>query len=200
MPSDPTKPVSLVRALSIAERQDGAQRLAVLANALEARDQRALERIVAGLLLSFPSGRASGAEAQVVVGAYVSAMSDLPPWAVNEAARRWTRGQVPGANTTFPPSSAELYGVAETIVQAFKFEEAMLERMLSGVVVNEPVPVLSRERKADVEANIQRIVAKAGLEQRAAAVGANAAELLKGMDNQPAPKTGFEKLTIPEPQ
>ena len=190
MPSDPTKPVSLVRALTAEERAKAEQRLELVTRSLDHRDPRSLERSVVGMLLSFPSGRATGEEARAVAAAYVNALSDLPPWAVNEAARRWTRGQAGAGNPAFPPSSAELYDVASRIVSEFRFEAASLERMLAGAPETQPVPKMSRERIAAIAEDTKRAMAKASLDAKAAALGLDPVKTMAGIDNaKPGPST-----------
>lgn len=184
MPSDPTKPVSLVRALTDPERERIQDRLAELWRSLEHRDPRSLERAVVGMLLSFPSGRATGEEARAVAAAYVNALSDLPPWAVNEAARRWTRGQAGAGNAAFPPSSAELYELAANIAGEFKFEAASLERVLTGIPETRPVPTMSRERMTEIAEDTKRAMARASLDAKAAAMGLDPAETMKGIDDR----------------
>lgn len=193
MPSDPSQQVGLVRPLTDGERDGARERIYQLGRALSARDPRALERSVAGMLLSFPSGRANGEEARAVVGAYAVALSDLPPWAVNEAARRWTRGEVAGGNPTFPPSSAELHQAATSVVDGFRREAWMLERMLAGAV-NQPAPKLSRERRAEIETEARRNAAQAGLDSRAAAKGLDPEATMAGIADAKPPASTFNPL------
>lgn len=194
MPSDPLLPATLVRALTDAERERAQGRLDELQFALAHRDDQAAQRMVGALMLSFPSARVSGEDARTMLAAYVAALTDLPPWAVNEAARRWTRGRAGGVKA-FPPSSAELHEAANQIVEGFKFEAAMLERMLAGVVETEPMPTLSRERRADMHVQVQRAIAKASLDQRAAAQGLDPKAVMAEIDDTKPTST----FTTPNP-
>ncbi len=134
-----------------------------------------------------------------MVAAYTNALNDLPPWAVNEAARRWTRGMVVGGNPAFPPSSAELHAVSRTVVAAYRFEAAMLERMLVGKVQNEPVHKLSRARKLEIESQTRHKLADEALKARAAALGMDPDQTLKDIENQKQNDAGFDRLKVSVP-
>lgn len=188
IPSDPTRPVSLVRALSAVERAQIHERLMILRGALGARDERSIERSVAGMMLGFPSGRASGDEARAVVAAYTTFLANLPPWAVSEAAKKFARRGVPDANPAFPPSSAELHETASAIVATYQVEAALLERMLTGEVSG-PIPVMSRERKEQIEAEVKATIADASLRQTAAELGIDYDEAMRKIPDAPERET-----------
>ncbi len=195
MPSDPTSPAQLMRALSDAERSRIETRVEKLEAALELRDYRGVERSVAGLMLSIPSGRASGEEARAIVAAYVNVLSDAPPWAVNEAANRFARGLVASANPAFPPSGAEVHQEVERVLTPYRAELLRLQQMLNGVVVERELPKRSREQTKAIEAEAQRVIAERALKARAVELGeANAAALVDGLEKQKDAVPGFTKI------
>jgi hypothetical protein len=188
MPDDPNRPAELTRFLSTQERQRIQARIDHLEAALEIRDTEALRRAVGGMLLSFPSGRATGEEARIVVAAYVNAVSDQPPWAVNEAAKKWSRGEA-GGKPTFPPSSAELHQVADRQLVPVRAEIHWLKRALAGVTVDRRQPVQSRTRRAMIESHAKSIASRLALEQRASELGLDPKAALAEIPDAP-PRLG----------
>lgn len=170
-------PVELTRSLTVTEREKIERRLAEIDGHLSARDPAALRRIIAGMMLSIPSGRASGDEAAAIVAAYVNAVSDLPPWAVTAAANRFIRGQVKSANPAFPPSGAELHVEADKELVPLRAEKMRLERMLTAVVANRKIPPNDRNRQAVIENQAKAIAARVGLSARAAEMGVDLATI-----------------------
>ncbi|BBF92667.1 hypothetical protein BLTE_13520 [Blastochloris tepida] len=120
-----------------------------LAEALKPGDRRAAARAVLAMLGLFPAGAAVGADVDVkeLVAGYVSAVEDLPAWAVEAACRRFIRGEAPGHNKAFRPSSAELAHLARQQVIPVRAEQITIRRILSAEVVRD-VPKADRERVA----------------------------------------------------
>ena len=105
----------------------------MLDRSLEHRDNRELARIVTEMLASYPSARAGADEARMVIAAYVSALSDLPPWSVGEAAKQWARGKAGSDAPAFPPSSAQLYASAEANISRLRLERSRIADALEAV-------------------------------------------------------------------
>ena len=120
------------KTLSANERSALETRARVVDRCLEHRDNREIAKIVAEMLASYPSARAAGEEARMVIAAYVSSLSDLPPWAVQEAARQWARGKAGSDAPAFPPSSAQLYASAETSIARFRLERSRIADALQS--------------------------------------------------------------------
>lgn len=109
-------------------------RAATLDRHLAHRDDRETARVVAGLFANYPSGKVGGDEARMTTLAYVSTLSDLPPWAVDEAAKGWLRGGYGAVASAFAPSSAQLHQAAEEIVRPFVSERRQLTELLEAEV------------------------------------------------------------------
>lgn len=91
------------------------------------RDPKRVGKALSALMVTF---REKGADAELIAAAYMSALSDLPPWAVEEAARRFVTGRVPDRNNAFAPSSAEIHIVARAVIA----EEYAKEYKLQGLL------------------------------------------------------------------
>lgn len=188
MPDDPRTPAELTRSLSATERRQIEARIADLEARLALRDDAALKRAIGAMLLGFPSARASSEEAAVVVSAYVVAVSDQPPWAVNEAARRWMRGEA-GGNPAFPPSSAELHQAADKVLVPVRAEIFWLNRALNGTVIDRRQQTFSRERRKALENHAMSLASATALEERAAKLGLDPKATLAGIPDAP-PRAG----------
>lgn len=121
------------KALTAGERSALEARGRVLERSLEHRDNREIAKIVAEMLASYPSARTVGDEARMVIAAYVSSLSDLPPWAVLEAARTWARGKAGSDAPAFPPSSAQLYASAEATISRLRLERSRIVDALQAI-------------------------------------------------------------------
>lgn len=126
-------------------RQAILDRLRQLNDGLDRRDPRKIAGIVAQMLAAWPRRTGEG-DAAVTLAAYASALADLPPWAVAEAAQRLVAGQEPRVNPAFPPAAAELRRVAEAIVQPWRDERASLSELAHAPDAKPAPSVGERER------------------------------------------------------
>lgn len=133
IPSDPNEPVGLTRLLAGDERQRIENRIAEIEASLAQRNARSVERSIAAMMLSIPSGRASGDEARAIVSAYVATLGDMPPWAVERAAMRFAGGEVTTANPAFAPSGAEVRKETDRLLVPYRAEIMRLRQILGGV-------------------------------------------------------------------
>lgn len=104
------------------------------------------------MLLAFPAaGNASEAAAQARSDVFDDALSDLPPWAINNAMKRWAKGEVPSdlnmgvLNFTFAPSPAVLRKLAKIElgpleVQATKLRRLLLTMPIERAMDSTPIP------------------------------------------------------------
>ena len=103
------------------------------------------------MLLAFPAvGSSSEAAAQARSDVYDDALSDIPPWALNAAIKRWARGEVPAElglgslNFSFAPAPAVLRKIAKYELSPFEVQAHKLRRLLMAVPVEramDPAPV-----------------------------------------------------------
>lgn len=120
-----------------------AARLSTLRSCLDQRDRRATEAIIAAFLAGYGSSRGNDAEARLVVGSFASVLAEIPPWAVAEAARAWSRGGYGAVASAFAPSAAQFHECAARIIDGYAREARDLERLLAA----EEQPVSEEERE-----------------------------------------------------
>lgn len=111
------------------------------------------------MLLAFPAvGSSSEAAAQARSDVYDDALSDIPPWALNNAIKRWSRGEVPadlnlGAlNFNFAPAPAVLRKIAKVELGPFETQAYTLRRLLKAVTIEramDPTPIPDAEVKSE---------------------------------------------------
>jgi hypothetical protein len=104
--------------------------------------------LVAQMLMAYPMAGGSEESGRARAGAYLVALDDIPPWAINEAIRRWHRGEGGGngSNHRFAPAPAELRFAAMQILQPAKQTIAHLEAVLSALTIEramDPAPIES---------------------------------------------------------
>lgn len=107
------------------------------------------------MLLAFPAvGSSSEAAAQARSDVYDDALSDIPPWALNNAIKRWSRGEMPydlnlGAlNFNFAPAPAVLRKLAKHELRPFEEQAHKLQRLLKAVSIEramDPTPIPDAE-------------------------------------------------------
>lgn len=128
-------------------------RLSTLRRSLDHRDRAASKATLMAFLASYGSSRGSEAEAEMTLNAYLVVMSDMPPWAVAEAAAAWTRGGYGAVASAFAPSAAQFHEVAATIVRQFAAEAQRIESVLSARITP-----ISAEERARVAAGFDALV------------------------------------------
>jgi hypothetical protein len=102
--------------------------------------------LVANMLMAYPMAGGSEESGRARAMAYLSAIDDVPPWAVAEAIRRWHRGEGGGrdANYRFAPAPAELRYAAMQLLQPAKQTIAHLNAVLNALTIEramDPAPV-----------------------------------------------------------
>lgn len=139
-------------------------RAAALEAELQRRDPDEVVRIVAGMMLAFREG---GSASRAVSAAYAAALSDLPVSAVAQAAERFARGQVPGRNHAFPPSSAELHVEAERIEGEIRREIRIFSPSPRPLALPEPEmdPGIRAQRAAVLDALSADMAARSAMDE-----------------------------------
>lgn len=132
--------------ISADERRGMEGRLSTLRRYLDERNRPATEAIVSAFLASYGSSRGSDHEARLVVGTYASVLAEIPPWAVAETARAWTRGAYGATASAFAPSAAQFYEAASRIIRAYSREAEDIEAVLGATT--QPISGDERERVA----------------------------------------------------
>lgn len=132
--------------ISADERRGMEGRLSTLRRYLDERSRPATEAIVSAFLTSYGSTRGSEHEMRVVIGTYASVLAEIPPWAVAETARAWTRGAYGAVASAFAPSAAQFYEAAARIIRSYQREADELTSVLGAET--RPVPADEKDRVA----------------------------------------------------
>lgn len=75
---------------------------------------------------------------------YHEAVSDIAPWALDAAIKRWVRGDIDKGNVDFAPSPGALRRLCEDELEPFKTQAWKLNRLLTAVSLEEamnPEPI-----------------------------------------------------------
>lgn len=108
------------------------------------------------MLLAFPGvGSSSEQAAQARFDIYEDSLADLPPWAINNAIKRWAKGEVPadmaGSNFAFAPAPATLRKLVKVELLPFETQADKLMRLLRTVSIEramDPTPLPPAEVKS----------------------------------------------------
>lgn len=138
--------------ISTDERRGMEGRLSTLRRYLDERNRPATEAIISAFLASYGSQRGSEQEMRLVVGTFASVLAEMPPWAVAETARAWTRGAYGATASAFAPSAAQFYEAASRIIRTYSREAEDLEAVLGAAT--QPISENERER---VSAGLDRL-------------------------------------------
>lgn len=98
--------------------------------------------VVAMLLTSFPHKEVAADVASMKMAAYRMACEDVPTWCVEEAAKRWIRGDI--GDGTFAPTPPQLNHAARNI-SLVALGKAVTMRKLAGLPVERE---LTNEQRA----------------------------------------------------
>jgi hypothetical protein len=86
------------------------------------------------LMLGYPAaGGSSDEAAQSRLSFYLEAVSDIAPWALDAAIKRWVRGDVDKGNVDFAPSPGALRRMCEEELEPFEAQIFKLKRLLSAI-------------------------------------------------------------------
>jgi hypothetical protein len=86
------------------------------------------------LMLGYPAAGASSDEAaQSRLSFYLEAVSDIAPWALDAAIKRWVRGDIDKGNVDFAPSPGALRRLCEEELEPFEAQIFRLNRLLSAI-------------------------------------------------------------------
>ena len=102
------------------------------------------------MVLAMPTGCSSSeAAAEARADMYEEALSDIPPWAIDAAIKRWGKGDVPelgmgSLNFTFAPASAILRKICKLELQPYEDQALKLTRVLEAISLEramDPSPI-----------------------------------------------------------
>jgi len=125
------------------------RKIAELRAASEADDgtenRKARLGLVANLLLAFPITNGTSEAGRARAEAYLSALDDIPPWAITQAIKRWHRGECGhGYDYRWAPAPAELRELSMERLRPVKEIIAHFEAVLGALSIEramDPAPI-----------------------------------------------------------
>lgn len=142
--------------LSEAERKDLTERLVEIRRITTGENlsltecSKARLSLLTKLLLGYPA--AGGATEQAMearLSFYQEAVSDIAPWALDAAIKRWVRGDIGKGNIDFAPSPGALRRLCEEELEPFEAQTFKLNRLLSALPIEramDPTPLPPPEK------------------------------------------------------
>ena len=137
--------------LSETERADLTVKLATIKNAMTgenlppAQCSTARLSLLTRMLLGYPvAGGSSDKAAEARLDFYREAVSDIAPWALDAAIKRWVRGDIDKGNIDFAPSPGALRRLCEDELEPFEAQAWKINRLLSAVPIEkamDPAPI-----------------------------------------------------------
>jgi hypothetical protein len=101
------------------------------------------------LLLGYPTAGGATEEAgQARLDFYRESVSDIAPWALDAAIKRWVRGDIGKGNIDFAPSPGALRRLCEEELEPFQGQILKLTRLLSALPIDramDPSPLPTAE-------------------------------------------------------
>ena len=132
---NPTIPAEL--ALNQQQRRAVLVRVNELEEAETACDVDHTVAAVLEMLEAFPSANLSDAQARNKMKGYMTALEDVPTWAVVEACRRWLRARAGDQKYDYAPSPPRLRKIADEVLFAFRAQLHFLQQLLKAKPVSE---------------------------------------------------------------
>lgn len=88
------------------------------------------------MLLAYPTpGGGSEQAMEARLSFYQEAVSDIAPWALDAAIKRWVRGDIDKGNVDFAPSPGALRRLCEEELEPFEAQMFKLKRLLSALPI-----------------------------------------------------------------
>lgn len=122
------------KALTPQQRSHVEARLSSLTLRLSAASEREVATAVAVVRSCLRSRQADEASGEAEAAGFVMALSDLPAFALHEAARLIVQGEA-GLNRAFAPTPAEMRSVAVAAMSKAKYHAWQLAKLLSAEVI-----------------------------------------------------------------
>lgn len=194
----PRVPSQQLRKLAAVRLADVRRALAPLGRAVAEKERAG--RAVAAMLGGWINARAADPAAKVA--AYVTALADLPCWAVEQVCQDVARGRVEGLDPAYPPSAAQLHQLCEEALRRLRKEAADLA-LMGSVKLLEHQP--SAEERVQLRTKLMGLrdrLDRGGEAEEAARLRVrtehNAAELARQQDRVRA-EYAAKGLTPPSP-
>ena len=131
-------------------RLEEIQRVTTGANLDPKECSKARLSLLINLMLGYPAaGSTTDEAAEARLSFYHEAVSDIAPWALDAAIKRWVRGDVGKGNIDFAPSPGALRRLCEEELEPFKVQAWKLNRLLTAVTIEQamdPAPVAEPDK------------------------------------------------------
>lgn len=154
-------------ALSEEDRKDLSDRLRELQrvttgeNLVPAVCSKARLSLLTKLLLGYPTaGGGTEQAAEARLSFYQEAVSDIAPWALDAAIKRWVRGDIGKGNIDFAPSPGALRRLCEEELEPFQVQMFKLRRLLSAIPIElamDPAPLAESPLAIGNDAPVPRL-------------------------------------------
>jgi hypothetical protein len=134
----------------ISARLNGLSEIITGSNLTPNEAAKARLALLTRMLLAMPMGGSSSeAAAEARADMYDEALSDIPPWAIDVAIKRWGKGDVPelgmgSLNFTFAPASAILRKICKLELHPYEDQALKLTRVLEAISLEramDPSPI-----------------------------------------------------------
>lgn len=112
--------------------------------------------ILAKMLMAFPTANATFDAARARGEAYLDALDDIPPWALQDAVRQWNRGEGEG-NHDFAPSPARLREICLGILAPYGAALAHLDDLLNVWTIEDAMDVSKQNPRNEPNELIPRL-------------------------------------------
>lgn len=102
--------------------------------------------LLSKLLMAYPSSGTSERMVEARVDAYRDALCDIPPWAIQQAIKKWHRGEAgEGHNYSFAPAPAVLRNACERVVAPWRDALRRVNGALNALTIDraiDPEPIV----------------------------------------------------------
>jgi hypothetical protein len=130
------------------------QRVTTGENLAPAECSKARLSLLTRMLLAYPAaGGGTDEAAQARLDFYREAVSDVAPWALDAAIKRWVRGDVGKGNIDFAPSPGTLRRLCEEELEPFEAQMFKLRRLLAALPIEramDPAPLPDPEKLGEL--------------------------------------------------
>jgi hypothetical protein len=148
-------------ALSKEQRAAIGARISALSQAEMACSVDHTMAVVVDLLEGFPTAKLTDDQARRKAKAYITALEDIPTWAVADAGQCWLKAKAGPQNYDFAPTPPRLRQIAEDALTDVRAQRIRLQRLLSATT--EPVECEhSEESKKRVETMLSEFMKQKG--------------------------------------
>lgn len=130
---------------------DAIQKVMTGENLDPAECSKARLSLLGKLMMGYPAtGGTTEQASEARLSFYHEAVSDIAPWALDAAIKRWVRGDIGKGNIDFAPSPGALRRLCEEELEPFKAQAWRLNRLLSAVTIEQamdPTPPETDKQK-----------------------------------------------------